>query len=76
VSHKIIRTKKQIGALIDALEKELKDPRIVHGREESQEWIVDLRHALETGEVRDPWNEAGYWLVNEQGWLGKDYGVT
>jgi len=83
MNHKIIRTKEQIAALAAKIEAEadalpshdLFGESNAESLSEMREWVDDLRWCLETGKVRDVWNEAGYWLINEQGTLGKDYGV-
>ena len=71
----VIRTRKQIEKLAKKIGEELEDRRIIYGREEMSEYIDHLLHFLNTGEIIDEWNEAGYWLTNEKSYFGKDYGV-
>jgi hypothetical protein len=80
---RIIRTKEQIEALIAKLKEEadalpshnLFGDSNAEDLDEMREWVDDLRLYLETGKVRDVWNEAGHWLTSTSGTLGNDYGV-
>lgn len=79
----IIRTNEQIEQLITAIKaanEELPEYNYfgASNQEEKEDmsiWVYQLKTALETGEVMDAWSEAGYWLTNENGTLGKDFGV-
>lgn len=72
---KIIRSEEQIRDLIVTLRAELDDPLIKYGREDTKEYIRELRYVLENGEPEDEWSEVGYWLCSKHGTLGKDYGI-
>lgn len=79
----IIRSKEQIEKLANAIEKEAEalPPINLFGesteesKQESLQWAKELRTAAEIGVVTDEWSEAGYWLTNEKGTLGRDYGI-
>ena len=71
----IIRTQQQIEDLIRRLKEELEGEWLNdESRTEARSWLVELGAGLQ-GKILDPWSEAGYWLWNEKGILGKDYGV-
>ena len=72
---RIIRTREQVEELVEAIQAEVDDPRITEGVDDLKVYLIELRHTLDTGRVMDYWTEAGYWLVNESGTLGRDYGV-
>ena len=73
---KIIRTREQMLLLQEAFLKELGDPNIRYGKEETRQWLNELNTALSTQIVTDEWSELGYWLVNEKSTLGSDYGIV
>ena len=84
MSHKAIRSKEEIQKLMTAIIEDLKtlpDKDIfgasnLESRNESVEWIDTLAKALATNMVdRLDYTEVEYWLTNEKGTLGKDYGI-
>ena len=80
---KIIRTKEQIEALKVAMENELAGmpDRNIFGestaesKAETQGWIDTMDRALAGQDIGEEDDEATYWLTNERGTLGVDYGV-
>lgn len=71
----IIRSKEQMQALLEALQRELDDPNIIYGKEDSVQWIDELTTAIKHGTVVDEWSEIGYWLTRQESYFGSDYGV-
>lgn len=71
----IIRSRVEVEALLRGLTEEVDDPRIVFGKEEAREYIRVVEGVLAGNIPADDENDATYWLMNEKGTLGRDYGV-
>lgn len=81
---RIIRSKEEIRALIEAMTKELEGLPAYNlwgestedSKEETRQWIAELQLALDEGCVEDEWDsEIAYWLTNEKSFFAKDYGL-